>query len=1397
MLIENVNIFFVGVDLCVGCPVDKELLKLVVDEVANLQNDLDEVRKAGMDEVQKSLDALQNFRDSNEKRLTQLERRVEEQYKEQSETNEALFSVIGDLSKNVKKVSVRQDESEVKMASLERDQKDSQASMASKVDILEKKSANTDLKVKTLEFSLEDHLNASVNDATAFLAPRRNPCFCGRENELSTILGILKGNQNSCVDTAIYGLGGMGKTSLAVEFIWRHKNEYPGGTFWISGESNMTFQSSVREMALEMEITSPESDFSFTLMKALAWLKKQSKMWCLVVDNLDELEMPEDMRKLLRGKWKQGSRGHVIITTRREPREILKETGIEEKSCIELKRLTQEQSIEFLRKKTRRTEGEDSEVRELASGLGGLPLALDQAAAYIQYLSCSISDYVKQYREQIEKLELLKKMKAQEPDEYTSPNRLAIHTTWLMNFEHITNSKSYDKEIRVVATLLMEIFAFLGPDDIPREVFNEGLPPVDSPSLLKVMSSPLGRIEVMSLLTNLSLFQQFGENSYSVHRLVQEVIRTWMDEKRKEDAFCKDFFPREFAFMAGTRFLHHALSNTRSPVDVCKEFSEDAVFSVKNPPSLCLWEKLASHATYFLDHMLKFTRKNEKCACILLYTEETVRLLNESAISYSVAREKVKAQEIQKRKLEFLTLLEKLPSEETLNLLLYFNMPLRDKYYKLISHCMREGPSSPENSSDTHRINHADQLRQEGNQAVQVREYGKALSLYNKAIELNSKDYRLYSNRALCHLKLSKPTEALDDCEECLSQKPYYSKALLRKAWALDEVMKEGKCQTNLKGNAVATAALAHHLDSNWSNRSFINERFPRLNYLEICSNDHLEIALQFLQANKTLLLLEGEYDVSQFVVAFFDTHVVGLGSGAVLNCGKRFIVENATCFFQNVRFPSGNPPLICQGQSAIIHLNHCEISAGISCCQDFPECNGGQGCVAASRGQPICDRNNNFGIPLPSGVSGFPGIQVQSGSTVYLTRCQIHHCGGGGALVSDNGSRLFVQKCGVYSNQSGLEARDGGELIATENIVYGNRTHGFLMGPNTGRCLIRNNKIFENHKEGVRVPNSKREALVTVDGNEIHHNMASGFSLTDSHLSITNNKIFENGFWGILCKTRTSAKIMGNDIFGNKCGGIFIGINFCGKVAINSNVIRDHAGPYLHYLEGPFPDARTLHELDPNVIDLPPGETNFYSNPPTQENNQVFNNTEGLFHPEEAIERLRTGCCLCSRKLCQKGVKRCPECYIAVYCGLDCLQNHRQKHKSLCAVLKRRYSTTVDLHKLPEFVTENRYFGPHLKDIGKCPPPKKKGRHAFIIKVQTTTLNCHPKQMMRAYDQSLAAVHHDIQSSDVFNMVMECGVLGQLNKFTSKKAYFWATFADGGNKLDIFLSHLAPYQQW
>ncbi|KAK2554313.1 hypothetical protein P5673_024323 [Acropora cervicornis] len=67
---------------------------------------------------------------------------------------------------------------------------------------------------------------------------------------------------------------------------------------------------------------------------------------------------------------------------------------------------------------------------------------------------------------------------------------------------------------------------------------------------------------------------------------------------------------------------------------------------------------------------------------------------------------------------------------------------------------------------------------------------------------------------------------------------------------------------------------------------------------------------------------------------------------------------------------------------------------------------------------------------------------------------------------------------------------------------------------------------------------------------------------------------------------------------------------------------------------------------------------------------------------------------------------------------------------------------------------------------------------------------------MLGVYDKSLA-VDCFIQSPEVFTVIKECGVLGAFEKFTSKKAFFWAMYAEGGEKMTVFLDHLAPYQEW
>ena len=980
---------------------------------------------------------------------------------------------------------------------------------------------------------------------------------------------------------------------------------------------------------------------------------------------------------------------------------------------------------------------------------------------------------------------LLKKKKARNLVENTSPERLAVHTTWSLNFEYVMQM-SEEMDLGETPSIVMKMSTYLGPDDIPYQVINEGLHVVGTSG--QEISDLLDAAETVSLLTKFSLFQRYGTDSFSVHRLVQDVIRSEIEKDKTEVRI----------LCCAVHAFNHALTKTRSPAEVCQSFVEDAVFSVENPPSLQLWGKLASHSTYLQEHLLSYLAKHEhdvESLRTLLYTDATVRIFNEAAIFFSVSQEKVKAQAMQKKKLELLVHLEKPTPEEDCNLPHYFvDVPLKDKDYKVITCCMRN--PSPENEAvadeDNERKEEADQLRKKGNDAFKNSKLKEALDLYTRAIDLWPNDHRLFCNRALCYLKLGEPRNALEDCQKCLHLKPDYSKALQRKAWALRELVEGGNSE--LEGQKRAAVAVALHFDPTLRQDETFSRMFPEVLVLrirEIYNEKQLAYALMTTRRNETLLLHEREYHLSAFGIVN-DLQIVGLGPHTYLNCAKFCQINNAKCYFENIVFPRGNVALICRGNNGAVHLNQCEISGGRTSCEDFPECNGGPGCMAPSLGKLACDRTGRFGRSM-SGIVGFPGVDISDESSGLIENCVIHRCGGGGALVCGKGSRLLVKNCKVYKNhQSGLEAREGGELEALGNKIFDNGNHGILIWKLSGKCDLNDNKIFENVKVGIFVVDTKEK--ITLRNNSIHHNRPFGISLGDDNtqIVISNNEIFENGFWGILAKGRTSAYIVGNKLSGNKCGGIFIGINYSGRVHLKTNTVRDHSGPWLEY-------CRSLNDKETDALGLmlPEGEKQYYSKPPILEENKQFNNEEGMYHPRELVERLCNGCTYCHRRR-DKRVRflKCPGCLIASYCSKECRRNHQPKHETLCFALKTRYAVDVDCPPLAKqgFEVRSRIFGSHLVGIGEGPKPES--NKEFIVKIQTQSLNSHPLQLLTLYDLSVT-IDCEIQSPEIFNVIMDCGVLGALHKFTSKKCFFWAMFSEPGGKLTIYLDHLAPYQKW
>ena len=389
-------------------------------------------------------------------------------------------------------------------------------------------------------------------------APCRLQEFTGRESALVWLEQNLVSDQSpgnrlgtSCSTKTICGLGGCGKTSLAVEFAWRWKNHFTGGVFWINGESDENVSKSVVENLALLNIpSSSRENVDDTLNRFLVQLSKKNRPWLLVVDNADELRSstcPTGVEKICKGPWQRNAKapknGHILFTTRQNARDTRTFMKLSPDDCLELQCFSKEEGALFLMQRTG-CEGQslDQEAINLAKELGGLPLALEQAAAYISALPipCSFKAYLDKYRDV--KLRLLE----QQPITALSveaQHRLSVHTTWEMNFEFVIEKSP-------AAATMMRIASFLESENIPFDVINPGLPSLDQVELRDAVCSEIDIAAILKVLSTYSLFSVDQQSKvFGVHKLVQEVVRGSLTASA-----------REKTLVVAMRVLHFALT---------------------------------------------------------------------------------------------------------------------------------------------------------------------------------------------------------------------------------------------------------------------------------------------------------------------------------------------------------------------------------------------------------------------------------------------------------------------------------------------------------------------------------------------------------------------------------------------------------------------------------------------------------------------------------------------------------------------------------------------------------------------------------------------------------------------------------------------------------------------
>jgi predicted ATPase len=251
--------------------------------------------------------------------------------------------------------------------------------------------------------------------------PERNPFFTGREDVLAQLQKALAGQ----IRAALSGLGGVGKTQTALGYAYQHSGEYDY-TFWATADSREAVGSGYATIARVLEL--PEAgtqDQTLAVKAARRWLSSHQD-WLLILDNADDLEMTLEFMP-------SGNNGHVILTTRAwATGPIARRLDIEKMKSDDgaLLLLRRSKYIAENAPLEAAVESDQARAKEIATQLDGLPLALDQAAAYIEETGCGISDYLNLYREHAP--ELLRRRGALASDH---PNPVA--STWVLSFENI------------------------------------------------------------------------------------------------------------------------------------------------------------------------------------------------------------------------------------------------------------------------------------------------------------------------------------------------------------------------------------------------------------------------------------------------------------------------------------------------------------------------------------------------------------------------------------------------------------------------------------------------------------------------------------------------------------------------------------------------------------------------------------------------------------------------------------------------------------------------------------------------------------------------------------------------------------------------------------------------
>jgi hypothetical protein len=328
-----------------------------------------------------------------------------------------------------------------------------------------------------------------------------NPFFTGRDLLLAELHASLTAPEVTGRRVALTGLGGVGKSQLTVEYAYRLQADFDL-VWWVRAEQPTSLLADYAALASQPRLAADlglaaDTPQETAMAAARAWLEHQQR-WLLVLDNAAE---PTALVDLLP---RSGS-GQVVITSR---------TGIgweQLATPLPVEVLDPAKATGFLLTRTNQSGPQaEAAATTLAGTLDGLPLALEQAGAFITASgTITLAGYAELFATQAREL-----LRRGQPVGYQH----TVATTWSLALETL-------QQTAPAAVGLLTLAAFLAPDDLPQPLLAAHAEELPEPL---AAADPLTLADAMAALRRYSLMRVVGDGLF-VHRLLQTVVRTELD----------------------------------------------------------------------------------------------------------------------------------------------------------------------------------------------------------------------------------------------------------------------------------------------------------------------------------------------------------------------------------------------------------------------------------------------------------------------------------------------------------------------------------------------------------------------------------------------------------------------------------------------------------------------------------------------------------------------------------------------------------------------------------------------------------------------------------------------------------------------------------------------------